>query len=103
MSFHRVGAGLRGMVVEWANDPSVRTRIVVDAWEASIGPALRERARPVELRDERLRVAVPDPAWESALREMEDRLVAELNEALGRHVVRAIEWCSETSVQPPKP
>ena len=71
-------------------DSSVMT-IVFRNWEAAVGPAVAEHARPLSLRDGVLVVGVSEPAWATQLRFLAADILTRLEEAAGRPVAQRLE------------
>ena len=60
------------------------------AWPAAVGPAFAAAATPVGERDGVLTVTCVAAVWAQELDLLSERVVAELNEALGRPVVHRL-------------
>lgn len=95
MGFQRIGAGLRGLVARWVDDPELERSLVQQAWEEAAGDAIARRTRLQGYEDGVLRVRVTDPAWEDSIRDMRGRLLERLEAALGDRAPKRIEWVQE--------
>jgi len=63
---------------------------IAEAWPTALGRRIAERASPLRLVRGELVVAVADAVWRQELALLAPRLVARLNEVLGREVVEKI-------------
>jgi len=63
----------------------------VALWKQAVGDALNSHARPVQLRDHKLIVAVEDNLWKKQLEQMRGQLLSRLNYVLGQALVTSIE------------
>ena len=61
-------------------------------WDEVVGPAVARNARPLWIKDGRLRVKVSDPIWLQELGFVEERIREGLNARLGRKAVDKIEF-----------
>jgi predicted nucleic acid-binding Zn ribbon protein len=59
-------------------------------WPQAVGPALAEAGRPVAERDGTVTVACRQAVWAQELDLMSERVVAALNQAIGRPAVRRL-------------
>lgn len=90
-----MGAGLQGMVSRWIDDPELRWSLLVQAWNRAAGEALARHARPESFAEGVLSVHVEEPAWRHSVEEMEPELLARLQDAMGRRLVRGLRWLPE--------
>ena len=61
-------------------------------WNEIVGDAISKNAEPSRVRNGILRVTVSDPIWLQELQFMEGRIRERINEKLGRHAVKRIEF-----------
>lgn len=61
-------------------------------WDDVVGEAVAPNARPLWVKNKRLRVKVSDPIWLQELSFLEETLRNKLNERLGRNAVERIEF-----------
>lgn len=57
-------------------------------WDQVVGPQIARRARPIRIRDGVLEVRVDQPVWMQQLQLLKPRILARLNEALGKELLR---------------
>jgi hypothetical protein len=62
------------------------------AWDRAVGEAVARHARPERVERDTLHVVVDGAPWANELRWMESALVAQLNAACGRTVVRRLRF-----------
>ena len=83
--------------------PGYRERLaawrVLSDWEEIVGEEVASRAWPVGFSHGRLRLAVSDPLWASALRFEAPRILSKLNERAGEKIFRELRFVVEP---PPK-
>ncbi|MFQ5744697.1 MAG: DciA family protein [Acidobacteriota bacterium] len=92
MSFESIAVRMAAVLLDWVEDPVARSAILCRIWSRAVGPAVARRTEAHGLADGVLRVEVLDTAWGKVLEEMAPELLAKLNAALGRPLVRKIEW-----------
>jgi predicted nucleic acid-binding Zn ribbon protein len=63
----------------------------VAVWKQAVGDALNSHAVPIQLRDQKLIVAVEDNLWKKQLEQMRGQLLSRLNYVLGQTLVTSIE------------
>jgi hypothetical protein len=63
----------------------------VAMWKHAVGEALSSHAAPIQLRDQKLTVAVEDDLWKKQLEQMRGQLLSRLNYVLGQALVKSIE------------
>ena len=63
----------------------------VAVWKHAVGDGLSSHAVPVQLRDQKLTVAVEDELWKKQLEQMRGQLLSRLNYVLGQTMVTSIE------------
>ena len=63
----------------------------VAMWKHAVGEALSAHAVPIELREQRLTLAVEDNLWKRQLEQMRGQLLSRLNYVLGQGMVKSIE------------
>ena len=63
---------------------------IMARWPQLVGPQLARRSTPASFHEGRLTVVVPDAAWRHQLSLARIELVKQLNEAVGRNVVKDI-------------
>jgi len=63
----------------------------VAMWKRAVGAGLSSHAIPVQLREQKLVVAVEDAQWKKQLEHMRAQLLFRLNSVLGQGVVTSIE------------
>lgn len=61
-------------------------------WEEAVGPAIARNARPLWIKQGRLRVAVTDPIWLQEIEFAGETIKQKVNEKLGREAVKKIEF-----------
>ena len=61
-------------------------------WGEVVGSAIAANARPLWIREGRLRVAVSDPIWMQELKFVEENVREKLNRRLGREAVQKVEF-----------
>lgn len=66
--------------------------LIWQVWDDVAGEAVARNARPLWVRNARLRVKVSDPIWLQELSFLEETLRNRLNERLGRKAVEKIEF-----------
>ena len=69
--------------------------IVFAVWRRVVGEAVTTHSSPRAFSKGVLTIDVLDPAWVSALEGMSAEILGKLNGALGKRVVRMIEWRGE--------
>lgn len=57
-------------------------------WDEVVGPQIARRARPIRIRDGVLEVRVDQPVWMQQLQLLKPRILARLNAALGKELLR---------------
>lgn len=92
MGFKPISNELFSILAQWVDSPDAREGVVIATWQRVVGEAVTERSRPRALEGSKLVVDVADPAWGPVLEEMSADLLVRLNGALGKSVVRSIEW-----------
>ncbi len=79
--------------------PGFRERLkafsVLADWEEIVGKEVASRTRPVAFSRGRLKLAVRDPVWASALRFEAERILSRLNERAGERLFREIRFVVE--------
>lgn len=63
----------------------------VAVWKHAVGDGLSSHAIPIQLRDQKLTVAVEDELWKKQLEQMRAQLLSRLNYVLGQTMVTSIE------------
>jgi hypothetical protein len=63
----------------------------VALWKQAVGEGLSSHAVPIQLRDQKLIVAVDDNLWKKQLEQMRGQLLSRLNYVLGQALVTSIE------------
>jgi hypothetical protein len=71
-------------------------------WDASVGPQIAAKARPLSFRDGILSVAVTSAPWMQQLTFLKKGIIEKLNEQLNRDLVRDI-YLKAGMEQPPSP
>ncbi len=61
-------------------------------WEEVVGPAISKNARPLWIKNGKLKVTVSDPIWLQELQFVEKDIREKLNDKLGRKGVDKIEF-----------
>ncbi len=61
-------------------------------WDEVVGPAIAKNARPLRIKNRRLRIRVSDPIWFQELQFMGDDIRDRLNHRLARTAVDKIEF-----------
>ncbi|HWN08171.1 MAG TPA: DciA family protein [Pyrinomonadaceae bacterium] len=60
-------------------------------WKQAVGEGLSAHAVPIQLREQRLTVAVEDNLWKRQLEQMRGQLLSRMNYVLGQGIVKSIE------------
>ncbi len=92
MGFKPIGFELSSVLAEWVENPDVQEPIVFAVWGRVVGEAVTARSSPRAFAKGVLVIDVIDPTWERALKGMSPEILGKLNGALGKRVVRVIEW-----------
>ena len=92
MSFKPIGLELSSVLATWIENPAVQEPVVFAVWRRVVGEAVTERSSPRSFENGVLRIDVIDPTWGRVLEGMSPELLGKLNGALGKRLVRAIEW-----------
>ena len=92
MSFKPIGLEMSSVLAEWVENPKVQEPIVFAVWKRVVGEAVAEHSSPRAFAKGVLLIDVFDPTWGRVLEEMSPDLLGKLNGALGKRVVRVIEW-----------
>jgi len=66
--------------------------LIFQVWEEVVGPAIAQNAKPLWIKNGRLRVKVYAPIWLQELGYLEKDIQARLNEKLGRPAIKKIEF-----------
>ena len=95
-------------LLERALPPSARRRIysvalVEKRWASVVGPEIARRSEPEALEGGVLTVRVTDPAWGKMILKLQDRIVPALNRAVGKGLVRRINFTKRDKLQNPAP
>ncbi|HLE71613.1 MAG TPA: DUF721 domain-containing protein [Vicinamibacteria bacterium] len=95
-------------LLERALPPSARRRIysvalVEKRWASVVGPEIARRSEPETLENGVLTVRVMDPAWGKMILKLQGRIVPALNRALGKGLVRRINFTKRDKLQNPAP
>jgi predicted nucleic acid-binding Zn ribbon protein len=61
-------------------------------WDEVVGPDISRNAKPLWIKDRRLKVTVSDPIWLQELKFVEKDIKEKLNKKLGRKAVEKIEF-----------
>ena len=61
-------------------------------WDKVVGPGISKNARPLWIKNGKLKVTVSDPIWLQELQFVERDIRKKLNDALGRKAVERIEF-----------
>jgi hypothetical protein len=91
-------------LLERALPPSVRSRVyslplVEKRWASVVGPEIARRSEPETLENGVLTVRVIDPAWGKMISKLQGRIVQELNRAVGKGLVRRINFVRRDELQ----
>lgn len=88
---------------EWA---AHRLEFIQGLWPAVVGRALARRTKPVGWRNERLRIAVADPAWRGQMEALAAALLATVQRWFPPHLVTGLEFTVEehlfSPISPPQ-
>ncbi len=63
-----------------------------DVWNGVVGEAIAAHARPLRIKNKRLKVGVSDPIWYQELNYMADEIKDRLNQKLARKAVTGIHF-----------
>ena len=104
----RSDRGVLAELLERALPPSARRRIysvalVEKRWASVVGPEIARRSEPETLENGVLTVRVMDPAWGKMILKLQGRIVPALNRALGKGLVRRINFTKRDKLQNPAP
>ena len=61
-------------------------------WDEVVGPAIAKNARPLWIKNGKLKVTVSDPIWLQELKFVEKDIREKLNDKLGRKAIDTIEF-----------
>jgi len=92
MSFKPINLELSSVLAQWIKDPVAQESIVLAVWKRAVGEAVTQHSTPRALVDGVLVIEFIDPTWGRVLEEMTPDLLGRLNGALGKRIVRSIEW-----------
>jgi len=95
-------------LLERALPPAARRRIysvalVEKRWASVVGPEIARRSEPETLENGVLTVRVMDPAWGKMILKLQGRIVPALNRAVGKGLVRRINFTKRDKLQNPAP
>jgi hypothetical protein len=95
-------------LLERALPPEARRRIfsialVEKRWASVVGPLIARRSEPETLEGGVLTVRVTDPAWGKMILKLQGRIVPALNHAVGKGLVRRINFTTREKLQNPAP
>jgi hypothetical protein len=84
----------------------VRSRVyslplVEKRWASVVGPEIARRSEPEALENGVLTVRVTDPAWGKMILKLQGRILQELNRAVGKGLVRRINFIRRDELQKP--
>jgi hypothetical protein len=93
-------------LLERALPPEARRRIysvalVEKRWASVVGPEIARRSEPESLEGGVLTVRVTDPAWGKMLLKLQGRIIPALNRAVGKGLVRRINFTKRDKLQNP--
>ncbi len=93
-------------LLERALPSSVRSRVyalplVEKRWASVVGQEIARRSEPEALESGVLTVRVTDPAWGKMILKLQGRIVPALNRALGKGLVRRINFVKRDKLQNP--
>ena len=93
-------------LLERALPPAARRRIysvalVEKRWASVVGPEIARRSEPETLEGGVLTVRVTDPAWGKMILKLQGRIVPALNRAVGKGLVRRINFTKRDKLQNP--
>ena len=92
MSFKPIGLELSSVLASCIENPAAQEPIVFAVWRRVVGEAVTARSNPRAFSKGVLIIDVFDPAWGNELEGMSSEILGKLNGALGKRVVRVIEW-----------
>jgi predicted nucleic acid-binding Zn ribbon protein len=92
MSFKPIGLELSSVLAEWVENRAAQEPIVFAVWRRVVGEAVTTRSSPRAFSKGVLIIDVIDSTWGTALEGMTPEILGKLNGALGKRVVRVIEW-----------
>jgi hypothetical protein len=75
--------------------------LVEKRWASVVGPEIARRAEPETLENGVLTVRVTDPAWGKMILKLQGRIVPALNRAVGKGLVRRINFTKRDKLQNP--
>ena len=79
------------------DNDEVRRSVVFSVWRRIAGESLWDHARPLDLCEEKLVVAVADRNWQRNLEQLAREMIFKLNYVFGRPVVKFIEFVIDKS------
>jgi hypothetical protein len=102
----RSDRGVLAELLERALPPAARGRIysvalVEKRWASVVGPEIARRSEPETLENGVLTVRVTDPAWGKMILKLQGRIVPALNRAVGKGLVRRINFTKRDKLQNP--
>jgi hypothetical protein len=102
----RSDRGVLAELLERALPPAARRRIysvalIEKRWASVVGPEIARRAEPETLENGVLTVRVTDPAWGKMILKLQGRIVPALNRAVGKGLVRRINFTKRDKLQNP--
>jgi predicted nucleic acid-binding Zn ribbon protein len=92
MSFKPIGREISSVLAAWVENPAAQESIVFAVWGRVVGEAVTTRSSPRAFSRGVLIMDVADPAWGKAFEDMSPEILGKLNDALGKRIVRGIEW-----------
>jgi hypothetical protein len=95
-------------LLERALPPAIRSRVyalplVEKRWAGVVGQEIARRSEPEALSNGILTVRVTDPAWGKMIAKLQGRIVPALNRAVGKGLVRRINFVRREKLQKPVP
>ncbi|HZU74061.1 MAG TPA: DUF721 domain-containing protein [Acidimicrobiales bacterium] len=87
----RLRDGLERLTRSLGGPASKVLEVVFGHWEEAVGPVVAAHARPLNLSDAVLVVAVDQPAWATQLKLLESDILRRLGEAAGAPVAERLE------------
>lgn len=104
-------AGAGDLVVQWLQQRGMAEKFeeyrAWQVWDEVVGPQIARRARPIRIREGVLEVRVDQPVWMQQLQLLKPRILARLNQALGKELLRDLFLrrgpVDEAPTQPPAP
>lgn len=98
-----IGEAIRAQLATLDPSGHLEDYALWERWEEIVGPTLARQTRPLRLRNHLLLVGVTSSTWMQELQFLKGRLRCQINDALGRSVVRETRFVLAPPLEPPQP